>query len=144
MNFDKKIIALIDNGLCTEENGPDSFRNNLLKELIKRYIAMNRRIYGAYITIFLCFIAFLTVTLTKREDEQFKPQSDKSRYYVIDYDSDWKIKQKLFCSEVRKNDEKKEVVCTLARTGDIYILTYPVSIKDITYTDDYLKYIKIK
>lgn len=117
-----------------------------LKELSKKYLKYKTKnifwscVWG--LVIFICGFS-LGSNFFKKNDNEVK-NADKSRYIVISYDTKGVIGQQLFCSEVRKNDQKKEVVCIAADTGEVYILNYPVSIKDVTYTVDYTDYVNRK
>lgn len=96
--------------------------------------------------LILGFMSWLIYVMATNQPshQQQNSDSDKARYIVVSYDHQGHVGQTLFCKEARKNEDKKEVVCTLAATDDIYILPYPVSIKNVTYTTDYLKYVNEK
>lgn len=66
---------------------------------------------------------------------------DSSRYIVLNYENG-KVTNDILASRVRDDKENKKVVCECAETGDIYIFAYPVSITDVTYTKDYIKWSK--
>lgn len=88
------------------------------------------------------FSGLITYFIFKKPVE--KCSEDKARYVVISYNNEGHINQTLFCSEARMNEKRGEVVCTDAETQEVYILSYPVSIKNVTYTTDYLKYVNEK
>lgn len=122
-----------------------------INEIKKEYCEyMNKRICNYVRKTFYFLITALISGLTtyfifrKPAEDKSKCCDEKVRYIVISYDNKRFVNQTLFCSEVRYDKNKKEVVCTNAETNDVYIFSYPVSIKNVTYTVDYLEYINKK
>lgn len=66
----------------------------------------------------------------------------KPRFIVLAYSNKGKITHNILCDEVRDDQEHKQVVCRCADTGELYIFPYPVMVKDVTYTADYINYNK--
>ena len=66
----------------------------------------------------------------------------KPRFVVLAYSPKGKITHDLLCDEVREDKEHGQVVCRCANSGDLYIFQYPVMIKDVTYTADFIEYNK--
>lgn len=50
----------------------------------------------------------------------------------------------ILCDYVRKDSKKGELVCREWKTGEYYILAYPVSVYDVTTTKEYIKFTNTK
>lgn len=66
----------------------------------------------------------------------------KPRFIVLAYSQKGKITHDILCDEVREDQVHKQVVCRCADTGELYIFPYPVMVKDVTYTADFINYNK--
>ena len=80
----------------------------------------------------------------QEQTEQMKFNGDEGLFFVVSYRNQESMNSKLLCDYVRKDSKKGELVCREWKTGEYYILAYPVSVYDVTLTKDYIKFTNLK
>lgn len=91
------------------------------------------------------FYFYKTIHETDKQVELVaKLKEDNGLYFVVSYKVNGAIGHYILCDSVRQNNDKKEVVVREWQTGEYYIFSYPVSITDVTYTKDYIKFTNSK
>lgn len=73
------------------------------------------------------------------EEEIITSKKDDGLFFVVCYNPNGSINKEMLCDSVRKNSDKKELVCREWGTNETYIFSYPVSVTDVTYAKDYIK-----
>lgn len=89
-----------------------------------------------------CFAFFFHDVLGPTVPEKFS--DDSGLFFVVSYKRNGAVDKQLLCDDVRKNPDKKELVCREWQTGEYYIFSYPVSITDVTLAKDYIKFTNTK
>ena len=68
----------------------------------------------------------------------------KELYFVVAYNSDGSISNHILADEVNQNSDKHEVVVREWQTGETYIFSYPCSVNNVTFAQDYIKFTNTK
>ena len=107
-----------------------------------------RDVFGALFTVFMLVAAsifmFKLLVLDDKEKGSREFKEDNGLYFVVDYKPNGAVRHQILCDSVRKDEDKKEVVVREWQTGEYYIFAYPVSITDVTYAKEYIKFTNMK
>lgn len=114
----------------------------------------------AWLFAFLCFLAvcayifygpdsvkdYNDIPTGEKNQEllQMGMKSNKGLFFVTSYTADGKVDKQILCSHVRENEDLKEFVCEEYETGDFYLFYYPVSVTNVTFAKDYIRFTNTK
>lgn len=73
--------------------------------------------------------------------EKIEQTNDKKElYFVVAYNKDGSINAHILADQVRQNSDTHEVIVHEWRTGETFIFSYPCSVNDVTFAQDYIKF----
>ena len=64
----------------------------------------------------------------------------KELYFIVAYNLDGTINTHLLADYVRQNSSHHEVVVREWKTGETFIFSYPCSVNNVTFAQDYIKF----